>query len=244
MIVTWVLAGAGAGAIVGSFLATLVLRWPETRDMSGRSMCDGCGKAIGARDLIPLVSWALLRGRSRCCGTRIDPTHPIVEVLCISVGGVAMAVAPGWVGASGAVFGWLLVAIAALDLRHFWLPDRLTIILALGGIAGGVGGLAPVPADRLIGGVVAYLSLAIIAWGYRAARGREGLGGGDPKLFGAIGLWLGWQSLPFVLLGASGVGLLAVAAMMLRGKAVAATTRLPFGTLLAVAAFPVWLLSR
>ncbi len=238
------MAGGGAGAIVGSFLATLVLRWPEGRGLDGRSQCDICGRPVAARDLVPLISWALRRGQSRCCNTRIDPIHPVFEALCALVGGVAMAVAPGWVGASGAVLGWLLVAIAALDLRHFWLPDRLTITLALGGIVTGVMGLAPQPADRLIGGLVAYLALAVIALGYRAVRRRDGLGGGDPKLFGAIGLWLGWQALPFVLLGASGLGLALVAVLMLRGKAVAATTRLPFGTLLAAAAFPIWLLSR
>ena len=73
-------------------------------------------------------------------------------------------------------------------------------------------------------------------------RGREGLGGGDPKLLAAIGAWLGWQ-LPFILLGAGLLGLAAVLLMRLRGEAVAATDRLPLGTLMALAAWPIWLWS-
>ena len=155
-----------------------------------------------------------------------------------------MAVVPGWIGASGALFGWLLITLAVLDLHHFWLPDRLTLLLAATGVLSGLVDPSITYADRMIGGLAGFAGLWVIAWTYRKARGHEGLGGGDPKLFGAIGFWLGWQVLPFVLVGASGIGLVAVLAMMLRGRAVTATTRLPFGTLLAAAAFPVWLLMR
>ncbi len=140
--------------------------------------------------------------------------------------------------------GWLLVALAALDIRDFWLPDVLTA--AVGMVAALSCWVVDPPGtiDRIIGGIAAFGSLWLIAALYRQLRAREGLGGGDPKLFGAIGLWLGWQPLPFVLLGASGVGLVAVLAMMLRGRTVSATTRLPFGALLAVAALPVWVFMR
>jgi leader peptidase (prepilin peptidase)/N-methyltransferase len=67
------------------------------------------------------------------------------------------------------------------------------------------------------------------------------MGGGDPKLFGAIGLWLGWQMLPAVLLIASMVGLGVVLAAHLKGRGMAADTALPFGALLAIAAYPAWL---
>ncbi|MBV9884638.1 MAG: prepilin peptidase, partial [Sphingomonadaceae bacterium] len=72
-------------------------------------------------------------------------------------------------------------------------------------------------------------------------RGREGMGGGDPRLFGALGAWVGIWQLPAVLLGAGLLGLVAVAAMRLRGETVEATSRLPLGTLLALAAWPIWL---
>ena len=72
-------------------------------------------------------------------------------------------------------------------------------------------------------------------------RGRDGMGGGDPKLLGALGAWVGAWQLPAILLGAGLIGLAAVAAMRLRGEAVTAATRLPLGTLMALAAWPVWL---
>lgn len=153
-----------------------------------------------------------------------------------------MVALPGPEGIAGALFGWQLLALAALDAEHFWLPDRLTGVLAVSGLAFGAAGVGIDLPSRLIGGVVGFAALFAISWTYRRARARAGMGGGDPKLLGAIGCWLGWQSLPYVLIGASLIGLVAALVMLVRGKDVAATTRLPFGTLMAVAAFPFWLL--
>ena len=155
-----------------------------------------------------------------------------------------MLVAPGQAGFMGALFGWLLIALAALDLRHFWLPDRLTASLALVGIASGLTGLAPSLLDRTIGALAGFAALAIIATVYRRLRNREGLGGGDPKLLGAIGAMLGWQALPYVVLGASGAGLLFVGLQLARGRKVQATDRLPLGTLMALTAFPLWIFQQ
>lgn len=153
-----------------------------------------------------------------------------------------MLATPGQAGWMGALFGWLLVALAALDLKHFWLPDRLTGAILLVALASGLTGVAPPLLDRAIGTVVGYAVLAAIAFGYRVIRNREGLGGGDPKLLGAIGAMLGWQALPFVVLGASSIGLAFVLLRMAGGQTVSATDRLPFGALMALAAFPVWML--
>ena len=240
----WPALGAGAGLIVGSFLATLVVRWPLGRGLGGRSACDGCGVPLGVRDLVPLLSFAMARGQCRTCGDAIDPVHPIVEILCAVVGLVALTVSPDAAGVSAMLVGWLLVALAALDVRAFWLPDVLTA--AVGMVAALSSWVVDPPgiADRMIGGAGAFGSLWLIAWCYRHLRGRVGLGGGDPKLFGAIGLWLGWQPLPFVLLGASGVGIAAVLVVMARGGAVTGATRVPFGAALAAAAFAIWAISR
>ncbi len=155
-----------------------------------------------------------------------------------------MTMSPGWIGATGALFGWLLIALALLDLRHFWLPDRLTLSLGVAGMLAGLVDPGLTFAERLAGGLSGFGCLWAIGWAYRHFRGREGLGGGDPKLFGAIGLWLGWQMLPFVLVGSSVIGLLATMVLVLRGRVVTATVRLPFGTFLAAAAFPAWFLMR
>lgn len=211
--------------------------------MRGRSGCDGCGRTLSPWELVPILSWLRLRGRCGACRGVIHPIHPVCEAIGLAVGVSAGLTAPGWDGAAGAVFGWLLLALAAVDLRAFWLPNRLTAILALTGLGGGLIGLFPPLASRLIGGVAGYLVLQAVRLFYRWWRGREGLGGGDPKLFAGIGLWLGWQALPLVMLVASGVGLGFVAGLRLRGRAVRGDTRLPLGVLLAGAAYAVWLLS-
>ncbi|WP_375383117.1 prepilin peptidase [uncultured Sphingomonas sp.] len=233
---------AGAGLIAGSFLATLVIRWPEGRSVArGRSACDGCGRALTAPELVPLLSAAVTRGRCRTCGAAIDPRHWRIEAGCAAVGALAGWAAPGWAGVAGAVFGWLLLALAALDAADLWLPDALVLPLALAGLATGAAGLEPPLAERLIGGVVGYGVLRAIGAGYRHWRGREGLGGGDPKLLGAIGLWLGWRMLPWVLVVASVAGLLGVGIARLRGRPVRADTPVPLGALMAAAAYPIWL---
>lgn len=239
--VAWAAGGALIGAIIGSFLATMVLRWPEGRTLLGRSSCDGCSRQLHWFELVPLVSFVVQRGRCRRCAAPIAAQHFVIELVCAGVGAAALGLYPGADGAMGALFGWLLVALAALDLKHFWLPDELTAAVALLGVGGGIAMLPPAEIDRLIGGIVGFALLWGIGSAYKALRGRDGMGAGDPKLFGAIGLWVGWQALPLVLLGASAVGLGMALTLMLRGKTVRSDTRLPFGTLMAVAAFPVWL---
>jgi len=238
----WPVALGLLGALLGSFIATLVIRWPQERSVvKGRSHCDACDAVLGPRDLIPLVSAALARGRCRYCEAPIDPRHWQIELAALGIGAVAGLVVPGPAGLAGAVFGWLLLALAALDIAEFWLPDRLTLALALAGVAAGLVGVEPPLVDRLIGGGIGFAALWLVGFSYKRLRGREGLGGGDPKLFGAIGLWLGWRMLPAVLLLAALTGLAFVLIGMVRGKAAKLDDRVPFGALLAIAAYPAWL---
>ena len=238
----WPLALAVLGAIAGSFLSTLVIRWPAGRSVrAGRSACDGCGATLSAWELVPLVSALALRGRCRRCGAAIDPRHRRIELACAAIGAVSGLAVPGPVAIGGALFGWLLLALAALDAEHFWLPDALTLPLAVLGLVTGLLGWWPPLGDRLWGGAVGYAGLWAIGAAYRRFRGRDGLGGGDSKLLGAIGLWLGWRMLPAVLLLASLTGLALVVAGRARGRRVGAATPVPFGALLAVAAYPAWL---
>jgi leader peptidase (prepilin peptidase)/N-methyltransferase len=237
----WSVALGVLGAILGSFLATIAVRWPEGRSvLRGRSACDGCGRTLRAGELVPLVGWLSARGRCRGCGAAIDLRHPAIELGCVAIGIASGLVAPGLEGLAGAVFGWLLLTLAVIDARDFWLPDELVAALALAG-AGSAILFPPEPIERVLGGVAGFASLWLVAAGYRLLRGREGLGGGDPKLFGAIGLWLGWRMLPAVLLTAGLVGLGLVLFQRLRGRDVAADDALPLGTFLAIAAYPAWL---
>ncbi|MBS0284978.1 MAG: prepilin peptidase [Proteobacteria bacterium] len=239
----WALLLFGAGAIAGSFLATIVIRWPEGRGVTrGRSACDSCGRGLGGADLVPLLSALALRGRCRACGAAIDRRHWQIELGCALIGALAGYVAPGAAGVAGALFGWLLLTLAALDVAALWLPDALTGALALAGVAAGALGIFPSLEERLLGGVAGFASLWTIATLYRLVRKREGLGGGDPKLLGAIGLWLGWRLLPAVVVLAALVGLGLALFERLRGRPIASDARLPFGAFLAVAAYPAWLM--
>lgn len=242
MAALWAVAGALLGAIVGSFLATLLIRWPEGRSaVRGRSACDSCGAPVAARDLVPILSWLALRGRCRSCGAEIDLRHPAIEAASAVVGAVSVLAHPLPLALATALLGWWLLLIAALDVEHEWLPDRLTLPLAAAGLAAAWIGFGPPPEARLIGAAAGFLFLAFAGWAYRAVRGRVGLGGGDPKLLAAIGAWLGWPLLPHVLLGAGLVGLAVLLLKRLRGEPVAATDRLPLGALMALAGWPIWL---
>jgi leader peptidase (prepilin peptidase)/N-methyltransferase len=176
-------------------------------------------------------------GRCRTCGAEIDPLHGRVEAGCAIIGALALGFAPGVAGVGWALLGWILLTLALLDWRHYWLPDALTLPLAFLGLTIGLWTTSVPLMDRIIGAAAGYGVLLAISVAYRMARGREGLGLGDAKLLGALGAWLGWQALPFILLMASVTGL---TVMLLTGRARSATTRVPLGTFLAIAALPAW----
>jgi len=237
----WLMAGVLGvlGAVLGSFIATLVLRWPQERSvMSGRSHCDGCDAVLQPFDLVPLVSAILIGGRCRHCDGAINPLHWQIEALAMLIGVSAGLLITGPGAIIAALFGWLLLPLAVLDLTDFWLPDRLTAFLAIAGLAVGLTGMEPPLIERVIGGAGGFLALWSIGKGYQLLRGREGLGGGDPKLLGAIGLWLGWRLLPIVLVLACMIGFGALLFGYVTGRRAAWNDRLPLGTLMAVAAYP------
>ena len=231
------------GAAIGSFAGALQTRWPVGRSIAaGRSACDGCGTPLAWYMLVPIVSWLGLRGRCAHCRALIDPVQPISELACllvaltsaILIGSPAMA----W---AGAMFGWLLVTLALIDARHFWLPDSLVLVLALTGASFALAGIGTAPVSALAGGALGFCTLWLIATGFRMRTGREGLGGGDPKLLGAIGLWCGAELLPAIMLLAAALGLAWAALAHWRGQTIDRQSRLPLGTLLAAAAWPLWL---
>jgi leader peptidase (prepilin peptidase)/N-methyltransferase len=139
------------------------------------------------------------------------------------------------------VFGLMLLIMAALDAEHQWLPDALTWPLIPLGLLTAWIGWGPPLLDTVLGALMGAGVLWALGWIYVRLRGREGIGGGDPKLLAGIGAWVGVLQLPLVLLGAGLFGLLAVALMRARGLSVDAATRLPLGTLMALAAWPIWL---
>jgi leader peptidase (prepilin peptidase)/N-methyltransferase len=235
------LLGGLAGLIIGSFIAALTSRRPQGRSIAaGRSCCDSCGAVLGPHELVPVISFIVQRGRCRHCGAAIPPRHLAIEIAAAGVGAASLALHPGAWGLAGAVFGWALLTLLVLDAEAMWLPDRLTIPLALAGLAATYALSMPIT-DSLIGAAAGWASLGGIAAAYKALTGRTGMGGGDPKLFAAIGAWLGWFLLPVVLVFAAMLGLLLVGYDRLSGRPVTRHSRVPFGALLAAAAWPLWL---
>lgn len=240
------LAAGVLGAIVGSFVGAALIRLPKAESLvSGRSHCDGCGRVLGPHDLVPVLSFLALRGRCRTCRGPIDRWQFVAEIGGAMVGAAAALFArDGAMLGLGLVLGWQLLLLGLLDLRHFWLPDRLVLLLAVTGFvfAGLAAASDPILiAGPLLGAALGFGILWLTATLYRGWRGREGLGAGDPKLLGAIGLWLGPLGVVETLLGASLIGLAAVAGLALARRAPKADTALPLGTLLALAGFAVYL---
>jgi leader peptidase (prepilin peptidase)/N-methyltransferase len=201
---------------LGSFLAALCLRWPAGESVaSGRSRCDSCQRTLRAIELVPLLSALWSGQRCRSCGAKIDPAHGQIELAALLAGAAPFLFLPVMAAASWAGMAWLLIPLIWLDHRYLWLPNVLLLLLAIGGLlVGGVLSGEPLTA-RLIGGAAGFASLAILAAGFRFFRGKNGMGDGDPKMLGALGLWLGWQALPFLLVLASAFGL---AAALLRAR--------------------------
>ena len=169
--------------------------------------------------------------------------RPMALTLAAAFGAAACGACYWRFGLSAALAPALAFSIAALtlaiiDLRHWVLPDALTLPLLWLGLLVNSAGLFISPRDAILGACAGYLALRGIATAFELAAGYEGMGGGDVKLFAALGAWLGWQSLPTVLLLASLSGLLAACARLLARRRWRARA-IPFGPHLALAG---WLL--
>jgi leader peptidase (prepilin peptidase) / N-methyltransferase len=233
--------GALLGAIFGSFIATLTERWPTGRSPLGRSACEACQTRLRVWDLVPVFSWVFLKGRCHSCRAPIGIRAPLVEFAAALIGLAAFAVAPNLIGLFGAIFGWLLLILVLLDSKHFWLPDAVTFPIIFCGLGFGYWDVSLPYVDRLIGAAGGYLTLELVRQCYKWLRGREGMGGGDPKLFAGIGAWLGWQVLPFVLLMACLTCATGLILSRASGRRIEADQPLAFGAFLAGSAYPFWL---
>ena len=234
--------------VAGSFLGVLIRRLPRGVPVAlgkagARSRCEACGTALGPLELVPLLSFLWQGGRCRHCRAPIDRFHPGVELAATAVAAWAVWAAGedslrAWLSCG---LGWSLLALAWIDLDWFILPDVLTLPLLLGGLAATWLVEPDALADAALGAALGWGLFAAVAAGYRALRGREGLGGGDAKLLAAAGAWLGWQALPEVMLLAA-LAALGVAGMqsLRRGRAIDGM-RLAFGPWLALATWLVWL---
>jgi leader peptidase (prepilin peptidase)/N-methyltransferase len=221
------------GAIVGSFLNVVVYRLPRHESLvTPASHCPRCGTPVRPYDNIPILSWLLLRGHCRSCAQPISPRYPLVEALtaALCVGAVLAHSSPTEIALS-VVLILLVVPAALIDLEHRIIPNSIT---ALGAVLAIAIGLALDPGGepgRLIAGAAAggFLLLAALAY-------PGGMGMGDVKLAGMMGLFLGAAVAPAILtalLAGVAVGAVIIAQ---KGSEAGRKTAVPFGPFLAFGA--------
>ncbi len=232
------------GLVIGSFLNVCIYRLPRDQSIVWpASRCTSCGREISWFENIPVLSYAILRGRCRTCGDRISLMYPLVEVVTAGVF-VAVAAAFGlsWLLPIRLLFGCAMIVLLVIDLQHQILPNEITLPGIVVGLAASL--IAdPGWRDALIGALAGGGLLSLVAWGYERIRHQEGLGFGDVKMLAMIGAFLGWKLMLLTLVGASLLGSLTAGVLMLAGRA-DWQSKLPLGTFLAIAAVPVSLVGN
>ncbi len=231
-----------AAPFIGSFVGQLAVALPDRRRILwARSACARCGRALALRDLVPIVSWTLLHGKCRSCGEAIDKTHVVAELGALVLAIWAAFTVPEELLWPTALLGWALLAVALVDWRMLIVPNALTLPIGILGIAAPLLWDRAAFLDHAIGAIAGYVALSLVASVYRRLRGRNGLGGGDARLLGAVGAWVAWQGLPTVVLYASLLGLCHALVLAALGERITAARRLPFGPHLCLAGWLVWL---
>lgn len=249
------------GLIVGSFLNVVIYRLPimmerewkqdcaetfpeldikldhQTFNLSKpNSTCPHCKTPIRIVDNIPVISWLWLKGRCRQCSEPIGIRYPLIEILTASLC-FFTALNFGFNAYSIALlfFVFALIAATFIDLDSMLLPDQITLPLMWAGIISALLDWNPISIQSsVIGAIVGYLCLWSVYWVFKLLTGKEGMGYGDFKLLAALGAWLGWQSLPIIVLLSSLVGLVfGIIQLRLQKKGI--DKSFPFGPYLAIA---------
>ena len=247
------------GLLVGSFLNVVILRlpprleWQWRRDsreilelpehyepappgiVVQRSACPKCGHKLAPWENIPVISFLMLRGQCRGCGSPISWQYPVVELATGLLFAACM-----WrfgfsaEGLAALVFTGLLVAMSGIDLRTTLLPDQLTYPLLWIGLGLATMTLFVSPVQAIFGALAGYLSLWSVYWAFKLLTGKEGMGHGDFKLLAALGAWCGVGGILPIVLMSSMIGAIVGSLWIgLRGRDRA--TPIPFGPYLAAA---------
>ena len=229
------------GLLIGSFLNVVIHRVPLGESVvRPRSRCPGCGTTLLERDNVPVLSWFVLRGRCRTCGMRISARYPLVELGT----GLLFGITAWWIGPSWALPAYLYlaaisVALALIDLDVKRLPDAIVlpsyvVALVLLVIPTVIDGTWPSFLRAILTGAALFLFYFLLAFIYPA-----GMGFGDVKLAGLLGIYLGWFAWPLAII-ATFVAFLAgavvgIAVMLRSGEG--RKTKVPFGPFMLLGAY-------
>ena len=199
------------------------------------SHCPDCGHHIRPWENIPVLSFLLLRGRCSNCAKPISWRYPLIETLTAVLSLVVIwQFGPTLQGACALLLTWGLIALAAIDADTQLLPDDITLPLLWLGLLLSIWAVFVDSGTAIIGAIAGYMTLWLIFHLFRLLTGKEGMGRGDFKLLALFGAWLGWQSLPQILLLSTIPGALFGIAMIASGRG---ERRAPiaFGPFLAIA---------
>ncbi len=226
------LAAFAWGAAWGSFFNVAIYRWPRGISVvSPPSHCPACGAAIRPWQNIPIIGWLALRGKAACCGARISPRYPAIELLSAML---CVAIAQVWIVRAGPetllldatieallyfVFvGGLLIA-TFVDLEWMEIPDEVTLPCAALGLLSAPWRPEPGVWSAAVGAGAGYLAVQLVfVWGYERLAGRRGMGEGDSKLLLMIGAFLGWKGALFSVVAGSLQGVVYAAFALLTGR--------------------------
>lgn len=253
------------GLVVGSFLNVIIHRIPKfiasENDaaiistafpilsclVKPASTTPCCNLAIAWYDNVPMVSWALLRGKCRHCSMPISARYVLAEFISsVSFVTVFLMFGQSWTTVFYCLFFALLIALFWIDLETYMLPDCLTLTLLWLGLLGAALGVLPlVSNEAILGALIAYVAIWSINFIYYLLRRRHGFGGGDFKLLAALGAWFGVTWIIPILLIASILAILGVCLLVaLKRKAWSLEKRLPFGPFLVLAGYLFFLIEN
>lgn len=248
------------GLLVGSFLNVVIYRLPVMMQQNWRrdcqeylgvdadmassepfnlvlplSRCPACNTPIKPYQNIPVISYIFLRGKCAQCAHAISLRYPIIEAFT-AIMSFMIAWHFGFSPQSGfaLLLTWSLIALSFIDIDHHLLPDSITLPILWLGLFLSVFDLFADSHSSIIGAVAGYLALWCVFHLFKLLTGKEGMGYGDFKLLSLFGAWLGWQSLPAIILLSSLVGAVMGIAMMVFSRH-DRNTPIPFGPYLAAA---------
>lgn len=251
--------------MIGSFLNVVILRTPKILENDFRqeccellelqnkfdqrnlslsfplSNCPKCGTTIKPWHNIPVISYLALKGKCNYCSTPISIRYPLIELTTALLSTLTIYLLGfTYEGLSALLLLWLLITLTVIDIDTYLLPDNLTLPLLWLGLLVNCFSLHTDIISAIWGAMAGYLTLWSIYWLFKLVTGKEGMGYGDFKLLAALGAWMGWQSLPLIILLSSLVGaIIGIAGIMILGRD--KNIPIPFGPYLAIAGWIAFL---
>ena len=252
------------GACIGSFINVIAYRLPVLLDHQWRSQCleildqssetenleatppnllrpgsrcRECLSPLKPQHNIPVLGFIFLQGKCAFCKKSISVRYPIIELLTAVVSvylGHIFGI--GWVLLFALSLSYALITLSLIDLDHHILPDVIVLPLLWIGLIANYHNYFTDLESAVLGAIFGYMVLWVIYQIHHRLTGKEGMGYGDFKLLAALGAWLGWQTIPVVLLLASISGTI-ISLLFIIFKNQSRDVQIPFGPYLAIAGF-------